>query len=231
MRKSSIAEKGNRARKSTSFQVPLLDENLNLIEDSYLNDSNDYITDFIEFKKKLEKRKKSTSSRRNSVNSNVDNLKGSANSTSTFANNMNNNTNNSSNKIISASESKFRPVTPKVFNYFPHIAKNNGHSSDSNIHSNKSVSLFNQKLPGISSIQQNLLTSRISNNNNVCTDVPKNGNGYKNLFFPILIRNYPNKNETYKSQNFVNNFKNYLDESSGIFWIHSLSHLKPKNVN
>jgi hypothetical protein len=233
MRKSSIAEKGNRARKSTSFQMPL-DDNLNLIEDSYLTDSNDYINDFIEFKKKLEKRKKSTSSRRNSVNNNAEMLKGSANSTSTATNNSNNN--NAINKLANASESKFRPITPRVFNYFPPLAKNNGHASDSNInlHMNKSDTLFNQKLPSISNVvKENLLTSRFRESNNIRANDSNNinGNGYKNLFFPILIRNYPNKNETYKSQNFVNKFKNYLDESSGIFWMHSLSHLKPKNVN
>jgi hypothetical protein len=248
------------ARK-TSFFIPPSQESDGdrRADDEEEEESSDYISEFPDFKKAissqkaafidLKKRKTSSPSSQvsklNSCNSLtsevfVSTLKGGV------VNQLKRRENPSDDMY---KNSKFRPATPKVFNYFPvsftstskkantninntlFAAKSMGNvnfnlgntSADSNANSN-----LNQRLPKINpAIKENLLSSRTHTQKGSNKSAEKQN---RNLFFPLLINN--NNNSKIKNENtVVTNLNSYFDDPNGIFFLQSLSHLSMKNLN
>ena len=249
--KSALADKKFNELKltrKTSFLVPPSPESED--EDK---ESSDYISDFPDYKRTnkalidLKKRKLSQGAANKLSESQLQN----DTTTAAMQNQLNSNLKhreNSSDEIYKLS--KFRPTTPKVFNYFPVSINDTSNSSTDNHKSKRSFILnnsmnsidfahsgnkiatsnsqqkvaFNQRLPKINpAIKENLLSSRSTTKE----QNKSNEKLHKNLFFPLLINNSKGK----KTENIVSALTNYLDDPSGVFFLQSLSHLSMKNLN
>lgn len=244
------------ARK-TSFFIPPSQESDGdrRADDEEEEESSDYISEFPDFKKAissqkaafidLKKRKTSSPSSQVTKLNSCDSL-----TSEVFVSTLKGGVVNQLKRRENPSDdmyknSKFRPATPKVFNYFPvsftstskkanttllaaksmgSVNFNLGNSSaDSNANSN-----LNQRLPKINpAIKENLLSSR-THTQKVSNKLGEKQN--RNLFFPLLINN--NNNSKIKNENtVVTSLNSYFDDPNGIFFLQSLSHLSMKNLN
>ena len=248
-KKSFNADSSIKMARKTSFLIP--GESSEEVEE----ESSDYVSDFPDFKKnkviiELKKRKLSQGK---SMLADMQQVAAAANESLAQAKAAANAKSKAQGgEQVSIEEiythSKFRPTTPKVFNYFSvpvehvnaSVKKKAVNSSPTNGSFNSSSNMTNStesRLPKINAaIKENLLSNRMSpNKEKQATD----GKMYKNLFFPLLINNNASNTKTNvngssvlrKNDNLVAKYTSYLDDPNGVFFLQSMSHVSMKNLN